>query len=122
MFLLNLLELLTCLLTKSLDPPRRRPTPGSSQLEQGSFLSLLQGFRGVGFRLFQGALLGGSWVVINGVKSRVTILITHIRVLITPLITTHEHSSTVFMFDSTIGSSHRCTNGLCHDRHWLPKH
>ena len=34
-------------------------------------------------------LLGGSWVVI----SRVTILITHIRGLITPLITTHEPPS-----------------------------
>ena len=36
----------------------------------------------------QGELLGGSWVVISGVFSRVTILITHIRGLITPLITT----------------------------------
>ena len=34
-------------------------------------------------------LLGGSWRVI----SRVTILITHIRRLITPLITTHESPS-----------------------------
>ena len=33
-------------------------------------------------------LLGGSWVVISKVISRVTILITHIRGLITPLITT----------------------------------
>ena len=31
--------------------------------------------------------------VITGVISRVTILITHIRVLITPLITTHEPPS-----------------------------
>ena len=35
-------------------------------------------------------LLGGSWVVISRVISRVTILITHIRGLITPLILTHE--------------------------------
>ena len=35
------------------------------------------------------SLLGGSWVVI----SRVTILITHIRGLIAPLITTHEPPS-----------------------------
>ena len=35
-------------------------------------------------------LLGGSWVVISGVISRETILITHIRGLIPPLITTHE--------------------------------
>ena len=44
----------------------------------------------------QRALLGGSWVVISGVISRVTILnivITHIRGLLTPLITTHEHPS-----------------------------
>ena len=34
--------------------------------------------------------LGGSWVVISGVISRVTVFITHIRGLITPLITTHE--------------------------------
>ena len=40
------------------------------------------------------AVLGGSWVVISRVISRVTILITHIRGLITPLITTHEPPST----------------------------
>ena len=38
-------------------------------------------------------LLGGSWVVRSGVISRVTIVITHIRGLITPLITTHEPPS-----------------------------
>ena len=38
-----------------------------------------------------GALLGGSWVIINGVISRVTI---HIRGLITPLISTNEPPST----------------------------
>ena len=38
-------------------------------------------------------LLGGSWVVTSRVISRVTILITHIRGLITPLITTHEPPS-----------------------------
>ena len=36
------------------------------------------------------ALLGGSWVVISRVISRVTILITHIKGLITLLISTHE--------------------------------
>ena len=35
----------------------------------------------------------GSWAVISGVISRVTILISHIRGLITPLITTHEPPS-----------------------------
>ena len=38
-------------------------------------------------------LLGGSWVVISRVISSVTILITHIRGLITPLITTPEPPS-----------------------------
>ena len=38
-------------------------------------------------------LLGGSWVVISRVISGVTILITHIRGLITLLITTHEPPS-----------------------------
>ena len=35
--------------------------------------------------LILGSLLGGSWVAISRVVSRVTILITHIRGLITPL-------------------------------------
>ena len=38
-------------------------------------------------------LLGGSWVVINEVIIRVTILLTHVRGLITPLVTTHEPPS-----------------------------
>ena len=37
--------------------------------------------------------LRGSWVVISRVIGRVTILITQIRGLITPLITTHEPPS-----------------------------
>ena len=44
---------------------------------------------GLGFRVFQG-LLGGSWVVISRVITRVTTLITLIRGLIPPLVTTHE--------------------------------
>ena len=35
----------------------------------------------------------GSWVVISGVRSRVTIVITHIRGFRTLLITTHEPPS-----------------------------
>ena len=35
-------------------------------------------------------VLGGSWVVTNGVITRVTTLISDIRGLITPLITTPE--------------------------------
>ena len=42
-------------------------------------------------------ILGGSWVVISGVISRVTITITHISGLITPLITTHEPPSMGFL-------------------------
>ena len=38
-------------------------------------------------------LLGGSWVAISGVISRVAIVITHIRGLIAPLTTTHEPPS-----------------------------
>ena len=38
-------------------------------------------------------LLGGSWVAISSVISRVTILITHIRGLTTPLTTTLEPPS-----------------------------
>ena len=43
-------------------------------------------------------LLGGSWVVINGVKSRVTIVISPIRGRITLLIPTHEPSSPVLSY------------------------
>ena len=39
------------------------------------------------------SLLGGSWEV-SGVISRVTVIITHIRGLITPLLTTHEPPTT----------------------------
>ena len=38
-------------------------------------------------------LLGGSWVVVSGVIIRVTIVITHIKGLVTLLITTHEPPS-----------------------------
>ena len=41
----------------------------------------------------QGGLLGGSWVVISRVISRITIGITHIKGLITPFISTHEPPS-----------------------------
>ena len=39
-------------------------------------------------------ILGGSWLAISRVVSRVTIVITYIRRLTTPLITTHEPPST----------------------------
>ena len=38
-------------------------------------------------------LLGGSWVVKSGFIRRVTVAITHIRVLITPLVMTHQPPS-----------------------------
>ena len=38
-------------------------------------------------------LLGGSWVVISGVISRVTMVITPIMGLLTPFVTTHEPPS-----------------------------
>ena len=41
-------------------------------------------------------MLGGSWVVISRVISRVTMVATYIRGLITPLVTTHEPPSRVF--------------------------
>ena len=41
-------------------------------------------------------LLGGSWVVISGVIRRVTVITTHIKGLITLLITTHEPPSNLF--------------------------
>ena len=48
------------------------------------------------FRASFSMLLGGSWVVISRVISRVTILITHIKGLITPLITTHDPPSSKY--------------------------
>ena len=45
-----------------------------------------------------GVVLGGSWVVTSRIISKVTILIAHIRGLITPLITTHEPPSRVWGF------------------------
>ena len=51
---------------------------------------------GKGLGLDSESLLGGSWVVISRVISRVTILITHIRgliIILTPLITTPEPPS-----------------------------
>ena len=49
--------------------------------------------RGAEKRSLMPHLLGGSWVVISGLISKVTMLITLIRRLITPLITTHEPPS-----------------------------
>ena len=46
------------------------------------------GFAGSVFAFGTASILGGSWVVINGLISRVTMLTSHIRGLITPLITT----------------------------------
>ena len=49
---------------------------------------------GLGFRIWvQGLGFWGSWVVISGVISKVSIVITHIRGLLTILISTHEPPS-----------------------------
>ena len=42
------------------------------------------------YNVRRGSLLGGSWEVISGVLSSVTIIMTHITGLITPLLTTLE--------------------------------
>ena len=48
----------------------------------------------MGFKVYDvWNLLGGSWVVISRIISRVTILLTHIRGLITLLIATPEPPS-----------------------------
>ena len=51
-------------------------------------------------------LLGGSWVVIIRVISRVTILMTHIRGLTTPLISTHEPPSMVLSYSPKANNRH----------------
>ena len=55
-------------------------------------------------------LLGGSWVVISGVISRVTVLTTHIKGLITLLITTHEPPSSPLTkaWCSRVSPTRRC--------------
>ena len=51
---------------------------------------------GVGLQISRSrTLLGGSWVDISRFINRVAIPITHIKGLITPLITTHEPPSTL---------------------------
>ena len=64
--------------------------------------------------------MGGSWVVINRVISRVAILLTHIRWLVTPLITTHEPPSSTSAGTSTsTGTVPSSAQGVCPDlRAW----
>ena len=59
-----------------------------------SHVSVLPYTSDVGPALAPESLLGGSWVVMSNVVGRITIVITYIRELITPLITTHEPPST----------------------------
>ena len=62
----------------------------------GSFLGFKAHGLGFGIRLWgPGTLLGGSWVDTSRVICRETILVTHIKGLITSLITTHEPPSIV---------------------------
>ena len=56
-------------------------------------VGLLRSMFGGVYRGFHWLILGGSWVIISGVRSRVTVVITHLRGLITPLITTPEPPS-----------------------------
>ena len=63
-------------------------------------------------RKLQPMLLGGSWVVISGVISRVTIVVTHMRRLITPLITTHEPPSRVSGYLSSHSPAHVSPSAL----------
>ena len=44
-------------------------------------------------------MLGGSWVVISRVIGRITIVVTYVRGLITPLLTTHEPPSRVWSLE-----------------------
>ena len=67
------------------------------------------------------AVLGGSWVVISGVISRVTLIVTHIRRRVTPLISTHEPPSKAdLLFQNLkdtrvryLGLSWQYRQGLC---------
>ena len=64
-------------------------------------------------------VLGGSWVVIKGAISRVTIIITHIRGLITPVITAHEPPSKAFTSELSrfsVGGLHLSSCHLPTDR------
>ena len=57
-------------------------------------------------------LLGGSWGVISGVISRVTMLITYIRGLITPFITNHEPPSLLYVRPVLRYITPDCLSGL----------
>ena len=59
---------------------------------KGSFKGPLKGSIGDSIRV-RGLELGGSWVVMSGVIIMVSILITHIRGLLTLLIPSHEPPS-----------------------------
>ena len=81
--------------------PASLPTRSSWLPEQRDF-EIIHEFGVWGFDI-EGALviristelLGGSWVVVSGLISKVTIDITHIKGLITPLITTHQPPSKI---------------------------
>ena len=56
---------------------------------------MIYGLRSCHLR-FVGFVLGGSWLVISGLISRVTIVTTHTKGLITSLVTTHKPPSRAF--------------------------
>ena len=79
--------------------PFRVPSKGSIGVFRGSGV-VISGVVSLLIWVITMVLPGGSWVVISGVVSpliwvisKVTIVITHTRGLITPLITTHEPPS-----------------------------
>ena len=72
-------------------------------------------------------VLGGSWVVISRAISRITIVIIHIRGLITSLITTHEPPSIgsffgfwAFGFRPLLSQGHSLLDALTSFIPWLP--
>ena len=62
-------------------------------------------------------LLGGSWVVISGVISRVTIIITPSRGFVAPVITAHEPPSTGVQLQRLSEDSPRWWLGTFSRRH-----
>ena len=69
--------------------PRRTEWQGPALTRSSPVVPLKGSFKG----LYEGRLLGGSWVVISGVVSLLIWVITIVALLLTPLITTHEPPS-----------------------------
>ena len=75
----------------------KAPVIRSAQSRMACVGLLLIGLRTGALTIGLGAalnMLGGAWVVISGFTSGVTVIITHIKGLRSPLIATHESPST----------------------------